>query len=97
MDKKLLYIVAVVAAAFLVSGWTPTKEYKTKKIIHIVAVGQTVWEIAESYQPMQDMKMTTGEFVHKIYKANNIDPRLYLQPGDKLIIPIITKEVKNND
>ena len=32
MDKKLLYIVAVVAAAFLVSGWMPTKEYKTKKI-----------------------------------------------------------------
>ena len=88
MDKKLLYIVAVVAAAFLVSGWMPTKEYKTKKIIHIVAVGQTVWEIAESYQPMQDMKMTTGEFVHKIYKANNIDPKAYIQPGDSLVIPL---------
>ena len=49
---------------------------------------QSVWEIAESYQPMQDMKMTTGEFVHKIYKANNIDTKAYIQPGDSLVIPL---------
>lgn len=59
MAKKFLYIAAVVAAAFLVSGWIPTKQYQTKKEIHIVTAAQTVWEIAEKYQPMQDMKMTT--------------------------------------
>lgn len=88
MAKKFLYIAAVVAAAFLVSGWVPTKEYKTKKEIHIVTAGQTVWEIAEKYQPMQDMKMTTGELVHRIYKANHIDPKAYIQPGDPLVIPL---------
>lgn len=88
MAKKFLYIAAVVAAAFLVSGWIPTKQYKTKKEIHIVTAGQTVWEIAEKYQPMQDMKMTTGELVHRIYKANHIDPKAYIQPGDPLVIPL---------
>lgn len=88
MAKKFLYIAAVVAAAFLVSGWVPTKQYKTKKEIHIVTAGQTVWEIAEKYQPMQDMKMTTGELVHRIYKANHIDPKAYIQPGDPLVIPL---------
>lgn len=88
MAKKFLYIAAVVAAAFLVSGWVPTKEYKTKKEIHIVTANQTVWEIAEKYQPMQDMKMTTGELVHRIYKANHIDPKAYIQPGDPLVIPL---------
>lgn len=88
MAKKFLYIAAVVAAAFLVSGWIPTKQYKTKKEIHIVTAGQTVWEIAEKYQPMQDMKMTTGELVHRIYKANRIDPKAYIQPGDPLVIPL---------
>lgn len=88
MAKKFLYIAAVVAAAFLVSGWVPTKEYKTKKEVHIVTAGQTVWEIAEKYQPMQDMKMTTGELVHRIYKANHIDPKAYIQPGDPLVIPL---------
>lgn len=88
MAKKFLYIAAVVAAAFLVSGWIPTKQYQTKKEIHIVTAGQTVWEIAEKYQPMQDMKMTTGELVHRIYKANHIDPKAYIQPGDPLVIPL---------
>ena len=88
MAKKFLYIAAVVAAAFLVSGWIPTKEYKTKKEIHIVTAGQTVWEIAETYQPMQDKKMTTGQFVHNIYKANNLDLKEYIHPGDPLIIPL---------
>ena len=97
MAKKILYIAAVVAAAFLVSGWLKPTDYRTEKRIHTVTAGQTVWEIATVYLPKQDKKMTIGEFVHTIYKANNIDPRLYLQPGDKLIIPIITKEEKNND
>ena len=88
MVKKFLYIAAIVAVAFMVSGWIPTKEYKTKKEIHIVTAGQTVWEIAEKYQPMQDMKMTTGELVHRIYKANHIDPKAYIQPGDPLVIPL---------
>lgn len=88
MGRKLLYILVVVAAAFLVSGWKPFAEYQTKKEVHIVTAGQTVWEIAEKYQPMQDMKMTTGELVHRIYKANHIDPKAYIQPGDPLVIPL---------
>lgn len=88
MGKKMLYIMALVAAAFMVSGWLAPAEYRTEKRIHTVTAGQTVWEIATVYLPKQDKKMTIGEFVHKIYKANNIDPRLYLQPGDELIIPL---------
>ena len=96
MAKKMLFVAAIIAVAFMVSGWLAPKEYRTEKHIHTVAAGQTVWEIATVYLPKQDKKMTIGEFVHTIYKANNIDPRLYLQPGDKLIIPML-KEVKNND
>ncbi len=88
MGKKLLYIIAMVAVAFMVSGWLSPAEYRTEKRVHTVTAGQTVWEIATVYLPKQDKKMTIGEFVHKIYKVNNIDPRLYLQPGDKLIIPL---------
>ena len=88
MGKKMLYIMAMVAVAFMVSGWIPTKEYTTRKEIHIVTTGQTVWEIATIYQPKQDMNMSVGELVHKIYKVNGIDPKLYIQPGDKLIIPL---------
>ena len=88
MGKKMLYIMALVAVAFMVSGWLAPTEYRTEKHIHTVSAGQTVWGIATKYQTMQDKKMSTGEFVHKIDKVNNIDPRLYLQPGDKLIIPL---------
>ena len=88
MGKKLLYIIAMVALAFMVSGWLSPTEYRTEKRIHTVSTGQTVWGIATKYQSMQDKKMSTGEFVHSIYKVNGIDPKLYIQPGDKLIIPL---------
>ena len=88
MGKKMLYIMAIVAVAFMVSGWKPFVEYRTEKHIHTVAAGQTLWEIATVYQPKQDKDMSVGELVHKIYKVNGIDPKLYIQPGDKLIIPL---------
>ena len=88
MGKKMLYIMAIVAVAFMVSGWLSPAEYRVEKYIHTVAAGQTVWEIATIYQPKQDMDMSVGELVNKIYKVNGIDPKLYIQPGDKLIIPL---------
>lgn len=88
MGKKMLYIMAIVAVAFMVSGWKPFVEYRTEKHIHTVAAGQTIWEIAADHQSKQDKKMSVGELVHKIYKVNGIDPKLYIQPGDKLIIPL---------
>ena len=88
MGKKMLYIMALVAVAFMVSGWKPFVEYRTEKEIHVVKAGQTIWEIAADYQTKQDKKMSTSELVHKIYKVNGIDPKLYIQPGDKLIIPL---------
>lgn len=88
MGKKMLYIMALVAVAFMVSGWLAPTDYHTEKHIHTVVAGQTVWEIAVAYQPKQDMNMSVGELVHKIYKVNGIDPKLYIQPGDKLIIPL---------
>lgn len=88
MAKKLLYIITIMAVAFMVSGWKPFTEYQTKKEVHVVKAGQTVWEIATIYEPKQDKKMSTGEFVHNIYKANNLDPKSYIQPNDLLIIPL---------
>ena len=88
MGKKMLYIMAIVAVAFMVSGWLSPTEYRVEKHIHTVAAGQTVWEIATVYQPKQDKDMSVGELIHKIYKVNGIDPKLYIQPGDKLIIPL---------
>lgn len=88
MGKKLLYIIAMVALAFMVSGWLSPTEYRTEKRIHTVSAGQTVWGIATKYQSMQDKKMSTGEFVHSIYKVNGIDPKLYIQPGNMLVIPL---------
>lgn len=88
MAKKMLFVAAIIAVAFMVSGWLAPKEYRTEKHIHTVAAGQTAWEIATVYQPKQDKDMSVGELVHKIYKVNGIDPKLYIQPGDKLIIPL---------
>lgn len=88
MAKKMLFVAAIIAVAFMVSGWLKPTNYRVEKHIHTVAAGQTVWEIATIYQSKQDMNMSVGELVHKIYKVNGIDPKLYIQPGDKLIIPL---------
>lgn len=88
MGKKMLYIMAIVAVAFMVSGWLSPAEYRVEKHIHTVAAGQTVWEIATVYQPKQDKDMSVGELVHKIYKANRLDPKAYIQPGDLMIVPL---------
>ena len=86
--KKCLFIIALVAVAWVLIGWLKPTEYRTVKQLHTVTAGQTVWGIATKYQPLQDKKMSVGELVHKIYKVNGIDPKLYIQPGDKLIIPL---------
>ena len=39
MGKKMLYIMAIVAVAFMVSGWLSPTEYRTEKHIHTVAAG----------------------------------------------------------
>ena len=88
MGKKVLYIIAIVAVAFMVSGWLAPTEYRTEKEIHVVKAGQTVWEIATIYEPKQDKRMSIGEFVHKIYKANRLGPKAYIQPGDLMIVPL---------
>ena len=86
--KKCLFIIALVAVAWVLIGWLKPTEYRTVKQLHTVTAGQTVWGIATKYQPLQDKKMSVGELVHKIYKVNGIDPRLYIQPDDELIIPL---------
>ena len=86
--KKCLFIIALVAVAWVLIGWLKPTEYRTEYKRHTVTAGQTVWGIATKYQPLQDKKMSVGELVHKIYKINGIDPRLYIQPGDELIIPL---------
>ena len=86
--KKCLFIIALVAVAWVLIGWLKPTEYRTVKQLHTVTAGQTVWGIATKYQPLQDKKMSVGELVHKIYKINGIDPRLYIQPDDVLIIPL---------
>ena len=86
--KKCLFIIALVAAAWVLIGWLKPTEYRTVKKLHTVTAGQSVWGIATKYQPLQDKKMSVGELVHKIYKINGIDPRLYIQPDDVLIIPL---------
>ena len=86
--KKCLFIIALVAVAWVLIGWLKPTEYRTVKQLHTVTAGQTVWGIATKYQPLQDKKMSVGELVHKIYKVNGIDPRLYIQPDDVLIIPL---------
>lgn len=86
--KKCLFIIALVAVAWVLIGWLEPTEYRTEYKRHTVTAGQTVWGIATKYQPLQDKKMSVGELVHKIYKVNGIDPRLYIQPDDELIIPL---------
>lgn len=86
--KKCLFIIALVAVAWVLIGWLKPTEYRTEYKRHTVTAGQTVWGIATKYQPLQDKKMSVGELVHKIYKVNGIDPRLYIQPDDVLIIPL---------
>lgn len=86
--KKCLFIIALVAVAWVLIGWLKPTEYRTEYKRHTVTAGQTVWGIATKYQPLQDKKMSVGELVRKIYKVNGIDPRLYIQPDDVLIIPL---------
>ena len=96
MAKRLMLIVTLVCFSTLLVGWLKPVDYRTELHTVRVATGETVWEIAEEYINLQDKRMTVGELVDKIYKTNKLNPRLYIQPGQKLIIPVF-KEVKNID
>ena len=39
MAKKMLFVAAIIAVAFMVSRWLAPKEYRTEKHIHTVAAG----------------------------------------------------------
>lgn len=58
--KKCLFIIALVAVAWVLIGWLKPTEYRTVKKLHTVTAGQTVWGIATKYQPLQDKKNERG-------------------------------------
>ena len=86
--KKYLLAIVLVAAAWLLLGWLKPTDYRTVEELYTVKAGQTVWEIATIFIKKQDKRITVGEMVHKIKKANGLDPRRYIQPGDVLVIPL---------
>ena len=60
---------------------TPSSEGLQEPIIHIVAPGETLWEIAKEYYPKRDVR----EVVWEIRKHNNISPMLGV--GQEIRIP----------
>ena len=68
MGKKMLYIMALVAVAFMVSGWLAPTEYRTEKHIHTVSAGQTIWGIATKYRPCRTRKCPRASLSTKSIK-----------------------------
>ena len=56
-----------------------------------VAGNDTVWKIAENYFDKQDRYNNFDEFLYYVRKDNNLvgeNAKLYIQPGDELIIKL---------
>lgn len=73
-------IASLIALTLLLGIYTPT-ESKQEPKIHIVAPGETLWEIAREYRPNEDVRQVVWE----IRKENGIGPML--QVGQEIRIP----------
>ena len=89
---KYLGIVGLIVLGLLCSGMDT--EYHVSNKHHVVSEGQTVWGIATKYKSEQDKRMTMDEFVYNISKANNLQGKNFLQPGQVLIVPLYKAEKK---
>ena len=77
-------LIASLIALILLLGiftLTPSTEGKQEPITHIVAPGETLWEIAREYRPNEDVRKVVWE----IRKENGIGPMLKV--GQEIRIP----------
>jgi LysM domain protein len=83
----MLVVIAAVLLAGCMEFFPPATE--TEYIRHTVHTGETVWEIAGKYADCQTKSF--NEFVYSIQHENKLTGR-YIQPGDKLIIPLVREK-----
>lgn len=85
---EILMIATLIFIAGYVLAQPKTEMHYTK---HTVRAGETVWCIAEKYSGGQVQPF--NEFVFCIQSENHLAGK-YIQPGDVLLIPMVTEVSK---
>ena len=81
---ELLMLASIVTTLFMVFTEPDTQ---ISYVRHTVQTGECVWEVAEKYSGQQIKPM--NEFSWMISKENGLEGKV-VQPGDSLLIPLVT-------
>lgn len=92
MENKIITGLAIVAAAFVISGWMPKSEVSNITARHHVQANETVWGIAKKHFDRQNKYTDLNEFVFVIRQKNNLLGNKVLHAGRVLEIPLITEK-----
>lgn len=82
-QRQAVVITAVFAAIVMFLSGGVSFGRSESKDAYCVTKGDTLWSVAREYKPNG---MTTGEYVYKIRRANNMNTS-EIKVGDVLIIP----------
>lgn len=88
MIRSAMAIVAAFGIGLYIGSTTPQVDAETiandTAAVHIVAPGETVWDIARPVADAQGMDIR--EVVYQLEINNNLDDECTLRPGQRLII-----------
>lgn len=88
MIRSAMAIVAAFGIGLYIGSTTPWAQAETvaadTAAVHIVAPGETVWDIARPVADAQGMDIR--EVVYQLEINNNLDDECTLRPGQRLII-----------
>lgn len=86
--RSAMAIVAAFGVGLYIGSTTPQVDAETiandTAAVHIVAPGETVWDIARPVADAQGMDIR--EVVYQLEINNNLDDECTLRPGQRLII-----------
>ncbi len=85
MMNKLLFLVLVIGilAGVAYGSSTHGDALESDVAVHIVAPGETLWNIAKFYSPHADPR----KVVYVIRAINSISPIIY--PGQEILVPLM--------
>lgn len=90
--RSVLAVLVLIVTAYFMAGFINT-DYVLEKDYHVVRKGETLWEIAGENMSKQDRHEDIRNFIDDIRKANGLEGRYNLVPGQGLEIPLY-KEIE---
>lgn len=86
-ERRVFFTVCAILVCLCMSYFTINSHSSETYVncpSHAVVYGETLWSIANEYK---GESMSTGEFIYKIKKANNLETSS-ISAGDVLVIPV---------